>query len=343
MKKMLNTLFITTAESYLTLEGENIVVKQGEASVARFPFHTLQEIISFSYAGASPALMGACAKRNIGLSFCTPSGRFLARTLGETTGNVLLRREQYRIADNLDHSCAIARNFIFGKVHNSRWRLERTLRDHKIRVNHEKISHTSQMLKKTLPVLRETTNLDQLRGYEGETAAMYFSVMDDLVLNNKDVFAFRGRNRRPPLDPINAMLSFSYTLLASHCASALESVGLDSYVGFLHRDRPGRQSLALDLMEELRAPFADSFVLSLINKKQLSGSDFETRESGAVRFTEDGRRLFLKKWQERKMEKIKHPFLNETVEWGLVPYTQALLLARYLRGDMEEYPAFLWK
>lgn len=343
MKKMLNTLFITTAESYLTLDGENVVVKQGETTVARFPLHALQEIISFSYAGASPALMGACANRNIGLSFCSQSGRFLARSTGETTGNVLLRREQYRVADDVERSCQIARNFIFAKVHNSRWRLERTMRDHGMRVDQEKITHTSQMLKKTLPILRETTNLERLRGYEGETASLYFGVFDHLVLNNKEDFKFRGRNRRPPLDPINALLSFSYTLLASQCASALESVGLDSYVGFLHRDRPGRQSLALDLMEELRAPFADSFVLSLINKKILTGSDFDIRESGAVRLTEEGRKIFLKKWQERKMEQIKHPFLDEKIEWGLVPYAQSLLLARYLRGDSDEYPAFLWK
>lgn len=343
MKKMLNTLFITTAESYLSLDGENVVVKQGETAVARFPLHTLQEIISFSYAGASPALMGACAKRNIGLSFCSQSGRFLARTSGETNGNVLLRREQYRVADDLDRSCRIAKNFIFGKVHNSRWRIERTIRDNRMRVDQEKLSHASELLKNALPLLRESSNLDSLRGIEGETASVYFGVFDDLVLNNKEDFQFKGRNRRPPLDPINALLSFSYTLLASHCASALESVGLDSYVGFLHRDRPGRQSLALDLMEELRAPFADSFVLSLINQKILTGSDFDIRESGAVRLKEDSRRIFLKKWQERKMEEIKHPYLNEKIAWGLVPYAQSLLLARYLRGDLEEYPTFLWK
>lgn len=319
------------------------MVKQAEQIVARFPLHTLEAIICFSYAGASPSLMGACAKRNIGLSFCSQSGRFLARTSGESNGNVLLRREQYRIADDLNHSCLVARNFIFGKVHNSRGKLERTIRDHGIRVDQEAISHASALLKKTLPILRETTSLERLRGFEGETASVYFSVFPHLILNNKEDFEFRGRNRRPPLDPINAMLSFSYTLLASQCASALESVGVDSYVGFLHRDRPGRTSLALDLMEELRAPFADNFVISLINKKIITLKNFDTRESGAVRLTNEGRKLFLSKWQERKREIIKHPYLNEKVEWGMIPYVQALLLARYIRGDYEEYPSFLWK
>lgn len=343
MKKMLNTLFITTAESYLTLDGENVVVKQGEKQVARFPLHTLQEIVSFSYAGASPSLMGACGKRNIGLAFCTPSGHFLARTSGETSGNVLLRREQYRIADDPEKSCGVARNFIFGKVHNSRWRLERTLRDHKLRVDVEAMTHASQRLKDTLPELRTVENLDSLRGMEGTAASIYFRAFPHMILNNEETFCFQGRNRRPPLDPVNALLSFAYTLLASQCTSALESVGLDSYVGFLHRDRPGRNSLSLDLMEELRAPFADSFVLSMINQKTMTAEDFEIRESGAVWLSEAGRRIFLKKWQERKQEELKHPFLNEKIQWGMVPYAQALLLARFIRGDHEEYPSFLWK
>lgn len=343
MKKMLNTLFVTTPDSYLTLEGENIVVKQEDKKVARFPLHTLEEIICFSYAGASPALMGGCAKRNIGLSFCTQSGRFLARSSGESNGNVLLRREQYRMADDVSRSCFLARNFIFGKIYNSRGKLERTVRDHSMRVDQDAITHASALLKKTLPLLRETVDIERLRGLEGEAASVYFSVFPHLILNNKEDFQFKGRNRRPPLDPINAMLSFAYTLLASQCASALESVGLDSYVGFLHRDRPGRTSLALDLMEELRAPFADNFVISLINQKIITVKDFDTRESGAVRLTEHGRKIFLSKWQDKKREQIKHPFLNEKLEWGMIPYAQALLLARYIRGDQEEYPCFLWK
>ena len=343
MKQLLNTLFVTSEDIYLSLDGENVLANRDKQIMARYPLHTLQNIISFSYLGASTALMGACADREIGLAFCTPRGRFLARVCGESRGNVLLRREQYRVADDQERSCLIARNMIFGKLHNSRWSIERTLRDHGMRVDKEKLSGASIEIRNLLPVVSETTDLSALRGLEGVGAAAYFGVLDEMILNKKDEFFFRDRNRRPPLDKVNAMLSFAYSLLSHDCASALESVGLDAYVGFLHRDRPGRTSLALDLMEELRPCMADRFVLTLINNRMIKAEDFQKQDSGAVLLTEEGRRTFLKAWQEKKREVLTHPYLGEKLAWGMVPYIQALLLARYLRGDLEAYPPFLWK
>lgn len=258
-------------------------------------------------------------------------------------GNVLLRRMQYRVADDPSQSCRIARNMIFGKVYNARWSVERTRRDHAPRVDGRRFSAVSQQLQGLLPQIAAETSPDSLRGLEGIGAAAYFSVLDEMILQGKETFFFRERSRRPPLDAFNAMLSFAYSLLSHDCASALESVGLDAYVGYLHTDRPGRESLALDLMEELRPCFADRFVLTLINNRIIKPSNFEFRESGAVLLAEEGRRTFLQKWQERKRETITHPFLEEKLPWGLVPYVQSLLLARYLRGDLEEYPPFLWK
>lgn len=287
MKQLLNTLFVTSEDIYLSLEGENVLANRDKTVVARYPLHTLQAIVSFSYAGASPALMGKCAEAGIGLAFCSPHGRFLARTCGESSGNVLLRREQYRIADDPARSCEIARTMIFGKLSNGAASIQRTLRDHAPRV-------ADCGLEKAAANLR-------------------------------------------------AMLSFAYSLLAHDCASALESVGLDSYVGFLHRDRPGRQSLALDLMEELRPCMADRFVLTLVNNRMLRPEDFQMQDSGAVLLSDDGRRKFLKTWQERKQDTLTHPYLGEKLSWGMIPYAQALLLARCLRGDLDGYPPFLWK
>ena len=343
MRKLLNVLFVTSEDAYLSLDGENVVVNRDKQESGRFPLHNLSGILCFSYAGASPALMGACGKRGVDLSFCTPTGRFLARAVGEENGNVLLRREQYRIADDPRRSCQIARSMIFGKLYNARWSVERTRRDHPDRIDAERFSAVSQTLRELLPPVAEETSLDSLRGLEGTGAAAYFSVFDDMILREKEAFRFRGRNRRPPLDPVNAMLSFAYSLLASECTAALESVGLDAYVGFLHRDRPGRTSLAVDLMEELRPCYADRFVLTLINNRVLRGDDFETAENGAVLMKDEARRAFLKAWQERKREEIRHPFLDEKLPWGLVPYVQALLLARYIREDLDAYPPFLWK
>ena len=343
MKPLLNTLFVTSEDLYLTLDGENVVANRGKEMVARYPLHTLQNIVSFSYAGASPALMGACAKRDVGLAFCSPRGRFLARVGGESRGNVLLRRAQYRAADDPSQSCRIARSMIFGKLHNARWSIERTKRDHGLRVDCGRLDAASRRIQGLLEPVLEETDLDSLRGLEGIGAAAYFEVLDEMILSGKEDFFFHERSRRPPLNRVNELLSFAYSLLAHDCASALEAVGLDSYVGFLHRDRPGRTSLALDLMEELRPCLADRFVLTLINNRVVKASDFLSAENGAVLLTDDGRKAFLQRWQERKREQLTHPYLEEKLPWGMVPYAQALLLARYLRGDLDGYPPFLWK
>ena len=343
MRKLLNTLFITSENAYLSLEGETVCVEINRQKAGQFPLHTLENIVCFSYNGATPAFMGACAKRGIGLSFYSPFGKFLCRVVGESQGNVLLRKHQYRISDDKVASCQIARNMILGKVFNCRWSIDRTVRDHSLRVDEERCRKAIQYLTNAMEKIKAESQLDSLRGLEGECASVYFGIFDELILNQKDVFYFNGRNKRPPLDNVNAMLSFGYTLLVNDCANALEGVGLDSYVGFMHRDRPGRKSLALDLMEELRAVLVDRFVLTLVNNRQIRKEHFQIAENGAVEFTEDGRRKFITAWQERKKEQITHPYLQEKICWGLVPRVQALLLARYLRGDMDGYPPFLWK
>lgn len=343
MKKLLNTLFVTTPNTYLALDGENIVVRMDGESVKRYPLHNLEAVCTFGYAGVSPALMGHCAQRNIALTFMTASGRFLGRVIGEDRGNVTLRKEQYRISDDETRSVRLARNFIFGKVYNSKWILERATRDHPLRLDVIRLKRITSSLQEILKSVRQTESLDVLRGFEGTAALQYFSVFDDLILQQKDEFTFRGRTKRPPLDKVNALLSFVYTLLVHDVSSALEAVGLDAYVGFMHRDRPGRASLALDIMEELRGVHADRLVLSVINKRMLTPGGFHTKENGAVLMSDDARKLVIRAWQERKQEKILHPYLQENIPWGLVPYAQALLLARHIRGDLDEYPPFLWK
>lgn len=343
MRKLLNTLFILSEDVYLSLDGENVVILRGKEELRRHPLHTLEDILCFSYSGASPALMGKCASMGIGLAFFSPRGKFLARTCGEIRGNVLLRKEQYRRSDNLERSCEIAQKFILGKVYNSKWVLERAIRDHALRIDSDRVKNASNQLSKSLQLILACNELDSLRGLEGETAARYFDVLDELILQNKEDFAMHSRTRRPPLDRFNALLSFIYTLLAHHCASALEGVGLDSYVGFLHRDRAGRRSLALDLMEELRPLLGDRLAITMVNNRKILPHHFDVRENGAVMLNDEGRKIVLTAWQDRKKESIKHPFLEENIQWGLVAYVQALLLARYLRGDIDDYPPFLWK
>jgi CRISPR-associated protein Cas1 len=316
MRHLLNTLFVLTEESYLSLDGENVVVLCGDDTVGRFPLHVLSAILYFGYKGASPALMGACARQNIGLCFMTPRGRFLARVCGESHGNVLLRKEQYRVSDSPEESCRAARCFIAGKLYNARWVLERATRDHSLRVDTERLKHASGVLAGAAGLAVTMTDLDELRGLEGKAAAQYFGVLDELFLQNKEEFYFCGRSRRPPMDKVNALLSFAYALLAGDCASALEAVGLDAYVGFLHRDRSGRASLALDLMEELRPVFADRFVVSCVNTRVVQPEHFEKRETGAVSLNEVGRKAFLGAYQNRKREQIQHPFLGEKLPWG---------------------------
>lgn len=343
MKKLLNTLYVLSEDVYLALDGENVVVLREEETAGRFPLHTLENIVSFSYKGASPALLGACSSRMIGMSFYSPRGKFLARTAGSSYGNVLLRKEQYRISDLPEKSLFYAKNMIIGKVFNCRWSLERTIRDNGMRINTERVKKVSLALNEGLNNIGNCESLDSLRGLEGEMASQYFSVFDELVINQKDAFKFNGRSRRPPMDNINALLSFVYTILGNECAGALEGVGLDAYVGFMHCDRPGRKSLALDLLEELRGIMADRFVLTLVNKKVIKDEHFDRQGDGAVLLNEEGRKQFFSAWQSHKKELLTHPFLKEKISWGLVPYVQALLLARTIRGDLESYPPFLWK
>lgn len=343
MKKLLNTLFITQPDVYLSLDGDNIVLLKEQEKLGRLPLHNLESVISFGYTGASPALMSYCAERNISLVFLTMNGRFLARVIGKSKGNVVLRKKQYRISEDEVISATIARNFIIGKIYNNKWIIERMTRDYPLRIDVAQFKEMSKHLSSIILEVRACDDLERLRGFEGQAAISYNKLFDQMILQQKEDFYFYSRSRRPPLDNTNAMLSFAYTLLANDVASALEGVGLDAYVGFLHRDRPGRVSLALDVMEELRGIYADKFVLSLINKKVLNKHDFLKKENGAVVMTDEARKKFLTAWQNKKQEKITHPYLGEKISWGLVPYVQALLLARYLRDDLDEYPPFLWK
>ena len=343
MKKLLNTLYVTSENSFLSLDGENVVVMEGKEEIGRLPLHNLEGIVSFGYRGTSPALMGACADRNISLCYLNPQGKFLARVTGKVKGNVILRKQQCLSCQNNEISLGIAKNCILGKVHNSRWVLERAIRDHGMQIDTEKVKRASDHLKTSIELIRSSQTMDSLRGYEGDAANAYFTAFDQLILQQKREFQFTGRNKRPPVDKVNALLSFVYTLLTNSVTSALETVGLDPYMGYLHTDRPGRVSLSLDMIEEFRSVLADRFVLSLINKRMVNGKDFSIKENGAVLMSDDLRKKVLIEWQNKKKEVITHPYLNEKVEWGVVPFVQAMLLARYLRGDLDGYPVFLWK
>ena len=342
MKKLGNVLYVTTPEAYLSLDGENIVIKKDEKTSMRLPLHNLENIVCFNYPGISPALMGACADRSIGLSFLRPSGRFLAGIRGKVKGNVLLRKKQYALSESEESSIQIAASCLLGKVYNSRVVIGRALRDHAMLVDVPALKTVSGFLKETLISIQSAESLAELRGLEGSAAKQYFRVFGELILQQREDFEFTERTRRPPLDNMNALLSFLYTLLTYEVASALEVVGLDPYVGYLHADRPGRPSLALDLMEELRPIFADRLALSLVNRRQVCGQDFVQKESGGVVMNDETRKLVLSAWQSRKQEKIIHPYLKERIPFGLIPHVQAMLLARYLRGDLDAYPPLFW-
>jgi CRISPR-associated protein Cas1 len=343
MKKHLNTLFVTTQGAYLAKEGETIVVKIEKEVRLRLPVHTIGGVVCFGNVACSPFLMGFCAENGVGVSFLTEHGRFLARVQGPVSGNVLLRREQYRRADDPAASAEVARAVLTGKIANSRTVLQRALRDHADKMAAEEVAFAAKRLGNCLELLNREQPLDSLRGCEGDAAHIYFSVFDHLIVSQKDTFTFEERNRRPPLDNVNALLSFIYTLLVHDIRSALETVGLDPAVGFLHRDRPGRPSLALDLMEEFRPFLADRLALSLINLRQVQAKGFQTSDSGAVLMTDETRKTLLVAYQERKQEEILHPFLDERVTIGMLFHTQALLMARYLRGDLDGYLPFIWK
>lgn len=343
MKKYLNTLFVTTQGAYLLKEGETVVVSVEKETRLQVPIHTLGGIVCFGNVGMSPFLMGFCAENNVAISFLTEYGRFLAGIHGKISGNVLLRREQYRRADEAPFCVGVAKNILTGKICNARTVLQRYLRDHESKVDIQNIQMAIKRLGNIIDGLDKTTDLDVLRGMEGDAAHIYFDVFDHLIVAQKDDFKFDGRNRRPPLDNVNCLLSFLYTLLMHDVRSAIECVGLDSCVGFLHRDRPGRPGLALDVMEEFRPFLADRLVLSLINRCQVNAKGFKKSETGAVLMNDDMRKEVLVAYQKRKQEDIMHPYLKETVPIGLLFHLQALLLARYLRGDIDGYPVFIWK
>lgn len=341
MKRHLNTLFVTTQGSYLAKQGQAIVVRVEGRIRARVPLHNLEGIVCFGRVGCSPAAMGLCGRCGVAISFLRLNGRFLARVIGPTSGNVLLRREQYRWADDHGRAEALARSVVIGKVGNCRAILQRFAREHPAHSHHEATKDAIRRIEQDLRGLATAEGVDAIRGFEGNFARLYFGVFDHMIRHSKAEFKFDKRSRRPPRDRINALLSFLYTLLRLDVQSALEATGLDPAVGFLHRDRPGRPSLALDLMEELRPVLADRLALSLINRRQVRPEGFQTQESGAVQMGETTRKIVLTAYQKRKSETVQHPFLEESMTLGMVPHIQALLLARHLRGDLDGYPPFV--
>lgn len=342
MRRLLNTLYVTIPDAYLACDGENVLIKvEGEVRF-RIPVHNLEGIVCFGYAGASPKLMYLCCERGVSLSFFTTYGKFMGRVTGNISGNVLLRRTQYRWSDDETISSRLSRRFVTAKIINSRAVLHRVLRDHSEIVDN-KLRDSLMILGRMPERLERAADGNAVRGIEGEAAHLYFSNFNKLILNQKNAFQMINRNRRPPTDRINALLSFLYTLLTHEVVAALESVGLDPQVGFLHRDRPGRPSLALDVMEEMRPHFADRLAVTLINRNQITAEGFNVKENGAVIMEEDTRKEVLNAWQKRKQEELTHPYLGEKIPMGLVPYVQALLLARHMRGDLEDYPPFFWK
>lgn len=340
MRKMLNTLYITTPEAYLSKDGQNIVISVKQEEIFRIPSINVEGIVTFGYMGASPGLMKLCSDSGISLTFLSPNGRFISRVQGSTKGNVLLRKKQYQLSDDDAWSLHVSQVMIAGKIQNYRSILRRFIRDNG---DNEDICRVIKILEQSKQNVLKSKDKTILIGYEGLASNAYFDVLPILILNQKQDFPFHGRNRRPPKDAVNAMLSFAYTLIANDIAAALETVGLDPYVGFLHTLRPGRTSLALDMMEELRAYLGDRFVLSLINRKQITSKEFLYQGENGVVMTDKGKKTFITAWQNRKRETIIHPYLNEKIEIGLIPYAQAMLMARYIRQDIDDYPVFLIK
>lgn len=340
MRKLLNTLYVTTPEAYLSKDGQNIVVSVHQEEIFRIPAINIEGIVTFGYMGASPGVMKLCSDCNISLTFLSPHGRFISRIQGTTKGNVLLRKKQYQLSDDESWSLHIAQLMIAGKIQNYRNILRRYIRDYG---ENEDINKAVQTLEQAKRNALTAPNKTILIGHEGIASNAYFDVFPTLILNQKETFSFHGRSRRPPKDAVNAMLSFAYTLIANDLTAALETIGLDPYIGFLHTLRPGRTSLALDMMEELRAYLGDRFVLSLINKKQITSKEFLFQGDNGVVLNDNGKKTFLAAWQNRKRETITHPYLNEKIEIGLLPYVQAMLLARYIRQDIDNYPVFLIK
>ena len=342
MRRHLNTLYITSEDAFVRKERNTFVVEVGNVKAFQSPIHAIENIVCFGFKPLTPALMAFCAENHVGISYLSQNGRFLARVYGAQQGNVLLRKTQYQYSDDAEQSLNIARTIIAAKVANARYMLMRHRRNHPEKCSAECL-RAIESLEKRLPKVANSHSLDEARGYEGEAAVIYFSVLNELITVHSEEFFFQGRSKRPPLDRVNALLSFLYALLVNDVRSALEAVGLDPQVGYLHRPRPGRPSLALDLMEEFRAYMADRVMLNLVNLKQVSADDFEIRESGEVRMRDTTRKTVINAYQKRKQEQITHPFLGEKMTIGLLPHVQAQLMARHIRGDMAEYPPFYVK
>ena len=340
MKKLLNTLYAMSEGMYLHHEGEALVAEREHHVVTRLPIHTLEGVVAVAgNVTISPNLMNLCCERGVAISYLDRNGKFLARVQGPVSGNVKLRLEQMSAYTDGERKGRLARSFVIGKVMNARNVLLRRLRDHG---EDAAVADAAEKLRNSLLALRDAPpETATIRGIEGEAAAVYFGVFDRLRTAGGEAFRFAERSRRPPRDPMNALLSFVYVLLAHDCRGAVEAVGLDPQLGFLHEVRPGRASLALDLMEEFRSVLADRLVLSLVNLKQVSERDFKVTESGAVTMSDGARKTVLVAWQKKKQEEVMHPFLNEKMPAGLLPHYQALLLARYLRGDLDAYPPYL--
>jgi CRISPR-associated protein Cas1 len=342
MRPLLNTLYVTTQGAYVARDGETVAVRVEQETRLRIPIRTLSSVVCFGQVTCSGPAMGLCAEHGVAVSFLTEHGRFLARVQGPVSGNVLLRREQYRRSEG--EACAgIAASIVIGKVANSRTVLLRAARERAAEGEAAELEKAAMRLGYVLEELRRPRSVEEIRAYEGEAARAYYRVFDSLITASRESFFFHGRSRRPPLDSVNALLSFLYTLLTHDVAAALETVGLDPAVGYLHADRPGRPSLALDLVEELRPVLGDRLALGLVNRRQVGGAGFRTLESGAVTMDDDTRKEVLTAYQKRKQEEIVHPYLGERVAFGLIPYVQANLLARHLRGDLDGYPPFLWR
>ncbi len=339
MKKLQNCLYIHREGAYLHKERETLIidikVEGKKQKLMQLPIHSIGHIYCFGNIMVSPQVMGFCGENGTGLAFFNQYGRFQARIVGKQSGNVLLRRAQYNITG--EQAAVLARDIVAAKIRSSRGVLQRHVRNHGNNTDIQKSIDRHRQIIKELPA---HTNIEKIRGLEGEAASHYFNVFDQLITHSSNDIRFDGRNRRPPKDPINAMLSFLYTVQGNDISSALQGVGLDPQIGFLHAERPGRDSLALDLLEEFRAFFIDRLVLTLINRKQVSMKDFEINALGGVNIKEDTRKVILQAYQQKKQEEIHHPFLNEKITIGLLPHIQAMLLARYIRGDIEHYPPF---
>lgn len=340
MRKLLNILYVTTPEAYLSKDGLNIVISVKQQEIFRIPAINIEGIVTFGYMGASPGLMKLCSDNGISLTFLSPQGRFISRVQGQTKGNVLLRKKQYQLSDDGEWSLSVSKLMIGAKIQNYRNILMRYMRDYGENMDVVNAVRDLNVAKRHALIAKDK---GELMGFEGIASNTYFNVMPLMILNQRDAFPFHGRSRRPPKDAVNAMLSFAYTLIANDMSAAIETVGLDPYVGFLHTLRPGRTSLALDMMEELRAYLGDRFVLSLINRRQIAPSDFLTQGDKGVVMTDNGKKAFIAAWQSRKRETIQHPYLNEKVEIGLLPHVQSMLMARYIRNDIDNYPVFLIK